>query len=153
MRPIFVILVIMLVGVTTASANELNIEQLLRSTAESTTYSAVGSDEASSYASSYSEEDSVSTLAMSGVSSFGDNTLAGAFSQGEGDILSLGSLIHLEGDVLYGEGEASVTADEEASTESSASVENGDDYNTIDIEAIANGIGDASGYTWAFGWE
>lgn len=152
MKTISLILIVMLVGITTASASELNIEQLLRSTAESTTYSAVGADEAGSHAISNSEEDSVNTFATSGVTTFGDNTFAGAFSQGEGDDLSLGSYIHLEGYNLYGEGEAYVTGDE-VDTESSANADSGDGYNSIDIVQIANGIGDASGYTWAFGWE
>ncbi len=152
MRSMIILLVLALISVMTASASELNIEQMLKSTAESSTYSAVGSDEASSYAWSNSEDDSVSTLTISGVTTIGDSTLAGAFSQGEGDDIHLSSILHMEGDVLSGEGGAYATGDT-AGTESSSSAENGEDYNTIDIEMIANAIGDASGYTWVIGWE
>lgn len=78
---------------------------------------------------------------------FGDEAFA--ISAGHGDEISLGSIASATGEDVQGYANAFIVGDETGAGAFSSG-ESGGEYNSIEVGAFAHGIGDVTGYTWAY---
>lgn len=100
-----------------------------------------------------SEGDGGSLTASTGASTTEDETDILGWSEGTGESVFLGSSAYVQGyNSVFATGESSVDAEDvESGAESFSGI--GDDYNFASVDVFANGIGDASGFTWAVAWQ
>lgn len=139
LKTALVCILIMAAVVSTASASKESIQDTMSTLKDQV--SATG----------YAASDSYSYVSVSVIA--GDNSEATVYAEGEGSWLSVMSSIYMETDnPVEGTGEAYVSGDDVSSGAESGADSLGD-YNSISIATFIEGIGNAQGYTCAYGWE
>ena len=138
LKTALVCILIMAAVVSTASASKDSIQEKF----------SVLKDQVS--ATGYAASDGYSYVSVSAIA--GDNSEATVYAGGEGNWLSTMSSIYMETDnPVEGTGDAYVSGDEVSSGAESIAISG--NYFGISISTFIEGIGNAEGYTCAYGWE